>query len=251
MAVGKGKGKKGKGGKRKAVDPMLRKEWYDVVAPNADIEMDRRQFTKTLVNKTVGLKRSEDNLKGRIFEANLADLKKDEAFGYRKVQLRVDAVQGRNCLTNFHAMSLTTDRLRSLVKKRCTLISAETLVTTTDGYMIRVFIIGFTAKAENQVKRACYAQTSTVRSIRKRMVDYTKNQLSKLDLQGCVKKFLRESTAQEIPRHVKAFFPVANVFIRKVKLVRAPKFDLPKLIEIHGGEAGIPASREDRGQQVA
>src|SRR3954463_4276677 len=72
---------------------------------------------KTLVNRTTGLKNANDALKGRVFEVSLADLNKDEDHAFRKIKLRVDEVQGRNLLTNFHGMDFTSDKLRSLVKK--------------------------------------------------------------------------------------------------------------------------------------
>eukprot|EP01013_Petalomonas_cantuscygni_P014169 TRINITY_DN2902_c0_g1_i2.p2 TRINITY_DN2902_c0_g1~~TRINITY_DN2902_c0_g1_i2.p2 ORF type:complete len:267 (-),score=68.61 TRINITY_DN2902_c0_g1_i2:230-970(-) len=241
-----------KGGKRKTVDAMTRKEWYDVVAPAVSgIEKDKRQFTKTLCNKTVALKRAEDNLKGRIFEVSLADLtssSNEMAHGYRKMQFRVDHVVGRNCLTNFHGMSLTNDKLRSLIKKKCTLIEARTVVTTSDGYMIQIAIIGFTARRDQQVKRNWYAQSSAVRAIRARMVEHTQKSLAKTDLAGCVKKFINEQPAAELPRACQEYFPITNVFIRKVKLLKAPKFDLTKLMDAHGGQ--IPPSREERGIEV-
>ena len=59
---------------------------------------------------------ASDGLKGRVFECALADIHKDDT-AYRKFKLMVEEIQGRNCLTNFHGMSLTTDRIRSLVKK--------------------------------------------------------------------------------------------------------------------------------------
>ena len=51
-----------------------------------------------------------------MFEVSLADLQNDEV-AFRKFKLMAEDVQGRNVLTNFHGMSLTTDKLRSMVKK--------------------------------------------------------------------------------------------------------------------------------------
>lgn len=55
MAIGKNKklGKKAKlAGKKKAVDPFARKEWYDIKAPTAFVN---RVAGKTPVTKTTGL----------------------------------------------------------------------------------------------------------------------------------------------------------------------------------------------------
>ena len=59
---------------------------------------------------------ASDGLKGRVFECSLADLQNDE-MAFRKFRLIAEEVQGRNVLTNFHGMNLTTDKLRSMVKK--------------------------------------------------------------------------------------------------------------------------------------
>jgi len=47
---------------------------------------------------------------------SLADLQNDEV-AFRKFKLISEEVQGRNVLTNFHGMDMTTDKLRSMVKK--------------------------------------------------------------------------------------------------------------------------------------
>ena len=59
---------------------------------------------------------ASDGLKGRVFEVSLADLQNDEVT-FRKFKLVAEEVQGRNVLTNFHGMSLTRDKLCSMVKK--------------------------------------------------------------------------------------------------------------------------------------
>ena len=60
-------------------------------------------------------------------------------------------------------MDLTTDKLRSLVRKWQTLIEATVDVKTTDGYFLRLFCISFTKKRPGQVKKTAYAQSSQVR----------------------------------------------------------------------------------------
>ena len=59
-------------------------------------------------------------------------------------------------------MDMTTDKLRSLVKKWQTLIECFTDVKTTDGFVLRVFCIGFTKKRQNQIRKTSYAQTAQV-----------------------------------------------------------------------------------------
>ena len=54
-------------------------------------------------------------------------------------------------------MDLTTDKLRSLLKKWQTTIEAFVDVKTQDGYVLRLFCIAFTHKREPQIKKSSYA----------------------------------------------------------------------------------------------
>ncbi|KAK4336919.1 hypothetical protein RND71_044035 [Anisodus tanguticus] len=117
MAKGQKSGQKGakKGQKKKIIDPFSRKEWYDVRAPAM---FKVRNIGKTLVNRSVANKLASDSLKGRVFECSLADLQNDE-IAYRKFKLVAEDVQGKNLLTNFHGMNLTTDAFAHVIEKRC------------------------------------------------------------------------------------------------------------------------------------
>jgi len=243
MAVGKNKRlSKGKKGLKKKTDPFAKKDWYDIKAPTT---FSNRQVGKTLVNRTTGLKNANDALKGRIVEVSLADLQKDEDHAFKKVKLRVDEVQGKNCLTNFHGLDFTSDKLRSLVRKWQTLIEANTVVKTTDDYLVRLFIIAFTKKRANQIKKTTYAQTSQIRQIRKKMLEVVSRESKGLTLQGLVGKLIPEAFGREIEKATHGIYPLQNVYVRKVKLLKAPKFDLGALLALHGDSA-----TDDSGQKV-
>nr|WCZ58752.1 40S ribosomal protein S3A [Seculamonas ecuadoriensis] len=248
MAIGKNPQKakySKKGSKKKAVDAYARKEWYDIRAPAAFRE---RLACKTIVNRTAGTKIASEYLKGRVFEVNLGDLNKNETLGFRKMKLRVEDVQGKNCLTNFYGMSFTTDKLRSLVRKWHSLIEANIDLKTTDGFVVRMFCIAQTKRRPTQVKKTSYAQSSQVKRIRRKMFDIMTKEVTTSDLKGLVEKIITESIGDKIGKVCSGIYPLQNIFIRKVKLLKAPKFDITKLMDIHTGPAVVVP--EDAGQAV-
>jgi len=242
MAVGKNKrltkgGKKG--GKKKSGDPFLKKEWYDIKAPSV---FSVRNCGKTLISKTAGTKIAMDGLKGRVLEVNLADLQNDEDQSFKKIKLCIEEVQGRNCLTDFHGLDLTRDKYCSLIRKWQTLIEAHVDVKTTDGYLVRLFVIAFTKRRPDQIKTNCYAQSAHIRRIRKKMVEIMTNEAGKVQLRELVKKLIAESIGKDIEKQTHSIFPLKDVLIRKVKVLKKPKFDITKLMELHGdgdGDAGV------------
>ena len=87
-------------------------------------------------------------------------------------------------MTNFHGMDMTTDKLRSMVKKWQSLIEASVEVKTSDGYLLRVFCIGFTKKEAESQRKTCYAQHAQIKAIRKKMVDIITREVGSVDLKG-------------------------------------------------------------------
>merc|ERR1711878_134450 len=167
MAVGKNKGLKiggKKGAKKKVVDPFTRKDWYDIKAP-ANFKV--RDIGKTLVNRTQGTKIASDGLKSRVFEVSLADLQKEEAAerSFRKFRFICDDVQGKNCLCSFYGMSLTSDKLKGVVKKWQSLIECYVDAKTTDGYIVRVGVIGFTDSAGRSRRPATHSPHRSAKSV--------------------------------------------------------------------------------------
>uniref|UniRef100_A0A8C5LLJ4 Small ribosomal subunit protein eS1 n=1 Tax=Leptobrachium leishanense TaxID=445787 RepID=A0A8C5LLJ4_9ANUR len=224
MAVGKNKrltkgGKKG--AKKKIVDPFSKKDWYDVKAPAM---FNIRNLGKTLVTRTQGTKIASDGLKGRVFEVSLADLQNDEV-AFRKFKLITEDVQG---------------------KKWQTMIEAHVDVKTTDGYLLRLFCVGFTKKRSNQIRKTSYAQHQQVRQIRKKMMEIMTREVQINDLKEVVNKLIPDSIGKDIEKACQSIYPLHDVYVRKVKMLKKPKFELGKLMELHGegGSAGKPSGDE-------
>merc|ERR1711881_46559 len=231
MAVGKNKrmskGSK-KGGKKKVVDPFTKKDWYDIKAPSM---FKVRQVGKTLVTRTTGNRMAADGLKGRVFDCNQADLN-DDGTGFRKFKLVCEDVQGKNCILNFHGMSLTRDKVCSMVKKWQTMIRCTVDVKTTDNYHIRVFVTAFTKK---------------VNQSRKKMTEIVVSNVSNADIPELIKKLLPDSIAADIVKAAQPIYPIQDCHVSKIKVIKRPKVDLHRLAELHG-EAGVKVNA--KGQRV-
>jgi small subunit ribosomal protein S3Ae len=248
MAVGKNKGlNKKKANRKKYVDPMTRKDWYDIKVPAL---FKNRVAGTTPVNRTHGQKTASSSLMGRVFEVCLADLNSDEEQSFRKMKLRVEDVQGKAVMTNFYGMSFTRDKLCSLIKKWQTLIEANVDITTTDGYKMRLFCIGFTKKQANQEKKTCYAQSSQIRAIRKKMVTIMAEEANKGSLKELMQKLIPGAIGQSIEKQVQSIFPMKDVYVFKAKMLKAPKFDLVKLMEVHTASEGDASMKVDREEKT-
>jgi len=207
-----------------------------------------RNVGSTIATKTTGNKLSSENLKGRVFSVSLADLKSDESQSFRLIKLRAEEVQDVKVLTNFHGLTLTSDKLKSLVRKWQSLIETIGEVKTADGYVLRIFVIAFTQRKTNQAKKTYYAQSSQIRQIRKRISDIVKDTITPLDLNQAVEKILHGAIEKSIETSTRSVYPLTNVYIRKVKVLKTPKFDLQKLLDTHN-EALF--AQEDKGAKTA
>jgi len=228
MAVGKNKRKPRT--KKKVVDPFKRKQWYQVKAPG----MFREPFVGyTPVNKTSGNKLSSDALKGRVFKVSLGELNDDEELSYKTIHLIAEDVQGEEVMTNFHGMSFATHKIKSLIRKWRTLIDAVIDLTTSDGYKIRLFIIGFTKRRPNQKKLTAYATSAQIRQIRKKIFEIVKRESADNDLRSLFKKLILETLSNSIEVETQGIYPLHNVYVHKLKILNKPAFDRFKLAELH------------------
>ena len=66
------------------------------------------------------------------------------------------------------------------------------------------------------------------------MVDIITREVSTVDLKEVVNKLIPDSMSMDIQKACQGIYPLHDVHIRKVKVLKRPRFDLSKLMELHG-----------------
>jgi len=165
------------------------------------------------------------------------------------VRLQVEEVKGFDCFTNFNGISITRDKMAVLVKKWHTIIEAFIQAKTNDGYLVRLFSIAFTRRQNRQVKATCYAKASKIKQIRQKMQEIMVAETQKSSLKDLFKKLLADQMGKQITDECNKIFPLQNVLVHKAKVLKKPKFDLTKLMELYAeekSEAPVAAAADNK-----
>ena len=150
---------------------------------------------------------------GRIVETTLGDLTNNFSKQNTKLKFRIDRVAGDSAYTKFLGHEMTTDYVRSLVKRRTSRIDSIVDVITTDGYHVRVKPSCFT------VKRARANQVKSIRELSKRVV---LERSKSLDLNQLVQEAVGGKISLDIYKEAKAIYPLRRVEVRKTEIKSEP-----------------------------
>lgn len=179
------------------------KQWYKVIGPE--------MFGRTPVGETIS--NDPSRIVGRVIETTLGELTNNFSKQNTKLKFRVDRVAGDSAYTKFVGHEMTTDYIRSLVKRRTSRIDSIVDVTTTDGYQVRVKPSCFT------VKRARANQVKSIRELSKQVV------LARavgLDLNQLIQEVVLGKLSLDIYKEAKAVYPLRRVEVRKTEIKAEP-----------------------------
>lgn len=192
----------------KKADAYRAKNWYQVLAP---AEFNRANIGETLADDPA-------KMMGRIMESTLGDITGDWAKQNTKMLFRIDEIGGNNAYTSFIGHEMTKDYMRSLVKRRTSKISANLVVTTKDGFKLRVKPLIFTVKR---------ARTSQIESIRKIMVDVIVKRSTELGFNDYVTEMVNGKVAAEVYKATKNIYPLRRVEVAKSEVLVKPAVQAP------------------------
>jgi small subunit ribosomal protein S3Ae len=187
---------------RKA-DSRKAKQWYKVISPE--------MFGRSPVGETVAY--DPERVVGRIIETTLGDLTNNFSKQNTKLRFRVDRVAGDSAYTKFVGHEMTTDYIRSLVKRRTSRIDSIIDVATTDGYQVRVKPSCFT------VKRARANQVKSIREISRNVII---EKAKGLDLNQLIQDVVNGKLSLDIYKEAKMVYPLRRVEVRKTQIMAEP-----------------------------
>ncbi len=188
---------------QRKLDGWKSKEWYNIEAP--------AYLNRAIVGST--LAGDPALLVGRNVETTVGELTNDMTKNNTKVILRINNVVGEVATTDLMGHELTTDYVRSIVKRQTSRIDANIEVKTKDGFVIRVKPTCFTIKR---------ARSSQMMAIREMMVDIVKKRASETDFETFMQEAILGRLSAAIYRQAKFIYPLRRVEIRKTQVEAMP-----------------------------
>ena len=188
---------------QRKLDGWKSKEWYNIEAP---VYLNRAVVGNTMAG-------DPSLLLGRNVETTVGELTNDMTKNNTKVILRISNVVGDTATTDLMGHELTTDYIRSIVKRQTSRIDANVEVKTKDGYIIRVKPTCFTIKR---------ARSSQIKAIREMMVEIVKRRASESDFETFMQEAILGRLSATIYRQAKFIYPLRRVEIRKTQVEKMP-----------------------------
>jgi small subunit ribosomal protein S3Ae len=185
---------------QRKLDKWKNKTWYNIETP---------EFIGRTVIGTTTADESE-KLVGRTIETTVGDITNDFSKQNIKLRLAIDSVTGDTANTVFTGHEITTDYLRSIVKRQTSRIDNNLEVTTKDGRKLRIKPIAFTVKR---------ARSSQIRAIREIMAKIVLERAAELDFEHIVEEIVTGKLAANIYRNAKTIYPIRRVEIRKTEVL--------------------------------
>jgi small subunit ribosomal protein S3Ae len=188
---------------QRKLDGWKSKEWYNIEAP--------AYLNRVVVGSTMA--GDPGLLVGRNVETTVGELTNDMTKNNTKVILRISNVVGDIATTDLMGHELTTDYVRSIVKRQTSRIDANIEVKTKDGFVIRVKPTCFTIKR---------ARSSQMMAIREMMVEIVKKRASETDFETFMQEAILGRLSAAIYRQAKFIYPLRRVEIRKTQVEAMP-----------------------------
>lgn len=190
--------------RRRVRDTWKEKRWYKIMTPT--------EFGDAEIGTTPA--RDPDMLVKRTVESSMRELTGDFSKQYVKLYFQINNVAGDTANTKFVGHHVTTDYVRSMIRRGTSRIDTITDIKTKEGYTVNVHILAIT------VKRAKSSQQKFIRETMGRLIQ---DAVEGKTFPEFVEAVVSGKMASTIYHETKKIYPLKRVEIIKTQVVEDSK----------------------------
>jgi len=180
------------------------KQWYTLIAPE---QFDRAELGETPADEP-------EKVQDRTIQTTLGDITGNANENNVKLTFQVTDVGSDAAYTELRQHELTSDYLRSLIRRGSSKIDAVVVVRTTDDYRVKVQPVAFTTK------RADHSQQH---AIRRTMIDLVERAARERTYRELMASITEGRLSSAIYNEAKTIYPLRRVEIQKATLDAHPE----------------------------
>lgn len=186
--------------RRRVRDTWKEKQWYKITTP--------KEFGEAEIGTTPA--RDPNMLLKRSVESSLRELSGDFSKQYVKLKFQINNVAGDTAQTRFLGHKVTTDYVRSMIRRGTSRIDAICPVETSDGHKIKIHVLAIT------FRRAKSSQQKLIRETMEKLVLEAAQEKS---FQELVQDVISGKLASYIYHEAKKIYPLKRVEIIKTRVL--------------------------------
>jgi small subunit ribosomal protein S3Ae len=190
--------------RRRVRDTWKEKQWYKITSPKA--------FGGNEIGTTPA-KDPEFLLKRRI-DTTMRELTGDFSKQYVKLKFQISEVAGDTAGTRFIGHQVTTDYVRSMIRRGTSRIDAPVIVKTNDGFTMKVHILAITTRRAKSSQQKYMRET-----IQELLIKIAADKSFEQVIEGLV----TGKIASEIYHKAKKIYPLKRVETIKTKVLEEPQ----------------------------
>ncbi len=186
--------------RRRVRDTWKDKQWYKITTP--------KEFGESEIGTTPA--RDPNLLLQRKVEATMRELSGDFSKQYIKLRFQIYDVAGDTAHTRFMGHQVTTDYVRSMIRRGTSRIDAIMKLETKDGKKLKVHMLAITIKR---------AKSSQQRYIRETMEKLVKEAALNKTLNELVEDIIKGKLASSVYHETKKIYPLKRVETIKTRVI--------------------------------
>ena len=186
--------------RRRVRDTWKEKSWYTIKTPVA--------FGDKEIGDTPS--RDPDFLIGRGVEVTMRELTGDFSKQYIKLKFEVDNVAGDIANTKFTGHKVTTDYVRSMIRRGTSRIDTHVYIKTNDDYKMKLHVLAITTRR---------SKSSQQKFMRETIHDLVEKLSSERSFEDVIETSVNGRMASEIYHRAKKIYPLKRVEIIKSKVL--------------------------------